>query len=320
MSQSHVSTLAQLRSVDPQRLINVGHHLRVTDDGVFFQIGWKLPNFHRENLCDTHVRHAGIPLKSRSRSPFPRSIAPARVPFHHPASQPLMIGDCLCDAFPWSLPASMWTSSGVVRRLKAVCGSISKASAILRAYDISSYTPPEELVERVLELINDARIAWPTQEVTEGAQKERDGGGVWRYVFDQEGPTRSIPHHAVDLIYLFDNIPMPVSQSLVMTSDDADLFDDEGQWTLPTVDEFSYSRVRDAVQDRWIAFSHGEAPWNDNKVFVFGPEGETGERSSCIFEGRRRKQIWKEALEPLGMQLVQKVGVELSNGPPIKSS
>jgi carboxylesterase type B len=190
---------------------------------------------------------------------------------------------------------------------------LTKASTLLRAYDISSYTPPEELVERILELINDARIAWPIEGVVEGARRDRDGKNVWRYIFDQEGPTRGIPHHAADLMYLFDNVPTPISQPLVLPTEEPEFFDDE--WAMPIVDEFSYGRVRDAIQERWIAFAYGEVPWNEDKVFVFGPEGETGERSSCIFEGRRRKQVWKEALEPLGMQLVQKVGVELSNGP-----
>jgi len=50
-------------------------------------------------------------------------------------------------------------------------------------------------------------------------------------------------------------------------------------------------------------------------VFVFGPEGEAGERGSNIFEGRRRTEAWRAALEPLGPALVQKVGLELANGP-----
>jgi carboxylesterase type B len=226
-----------------------------------------------------------------------------------------MIGDCPYDASLWFLPASLWTPSSVVRRLKAVCASLSRATALLRAYDISAYTPPEELVENVLALINDARVAWPTQAVVEGARSEK--AGVWRYAFDQEGPARGIPHHATDLIYLFDNIPVPMPTSQPFETGS---FDENDEWTMPVVDDYSYERVRDVIQERWIAFAHGEAPWNENKVFVFGPEGEVGERSSCIFEGRRRTQIWKEALEPLGMQLVQKIGTELSNGPPSNAS
>jgi len=235
----------------------------------------------------------------------------------------------------------MWTSDGVVRRLKAVCQSLAKASKLLRAYDISSHTTEEEIVDRVLELINDARVAWPTDCVAQSAKRERGGRGVWRYVFDQEGPSKGIPHHAADLIYLFDNMPLPSSapssssSAVVETFCDGpyDAFDDDevvdlkfqsmfgvseaDGCTIPAVDEWSYARVRDSIQDRWIAFAYGEAPWSEDKVFVFGPEGETGERSSSIFEGRRRRAVWKEALEPLGMELVQKVGKELSRGPPL---
>ena len=187
-----------------------------------------------------------------------------------------MIGDCSYDAFLWSLPASLWSPSGVVRRLKAVCRSLRKASALLRAYDISSYTPPEELVEHVLELIKDARIAWATQEVAEIARKERGGGGVLRYVFDQEGPTRGMPHHVTDLIYLLDNLSTPVSHPLVMTNHVASPFDEEDQWAMAIVAEFSYARVRDVIQERWIAFAYGEAPWNENKFLLLARKGKQG--------------------------------------------
>ena len=103
----------------------------------------------------------------------------------------------------------------------------------------------------------------------------------------------------------------------------------DDEWGVPIVDSYSYNRVRDTIQSKWIAFAYGESPWSSlspassssksrepEKVFVFGPEGETGERSLSIFDGRRRRRIWKEALEPLGMSTVQKVGVELCNGPP----
>jgi len=200
------------------------------------------------------------------------------------------------------------------------------------AHTIYVHTPQEELLERVLELINDARVAWPIEKFVEGVQREGGGGGVWRYVFDQEGSTRGISHHAADLIYLFDNVPSitSISQSLSISSDDSsDSFDhhvqshvhihyeEEEEWALPIVDSFTFSRIRDTIQERWISFSYGESPWNDNKVFVFGPEGEIGERSGCIFDGRRRTKVWREVLEPLGLRIVQKVGVELSNGPPI---
>ncbi|OBZ77516.1 hypothetical protein A0H81_02579 [Grifola frondosa] len=246
----------------------------------------------------------------------------------------------------WSLPASLWTASGVVRRVRAICQSLSKANALLRAYEINSYTPADELPERVLELINDARFAWPTDCIAANLKRERGGRSVWRYVFDQEGPARGVPHHAVDLIYLFDNVPLPTlpsassESSMPTESGDCCFYssdeEDDGHsgfgssearsgsdfiddWAMPVVDDWTYARVRNAVQERWISFANGEAPWQEDKVYVFGPEGEVGERSMSIFQGRRRTATWKEALEPLGMHLVQKVGTELCNGPPLSS-
>ncbi|EEB87428.1 hypothetical protein MPER_15217, partial [Moniliophthora perniciosa FA553] len=202
------------------------------------------------------------------------------------------------------------------------------------------------------------------------ARRERGGRGVWRYVWDQDGPTRSVPHHAADLVYLFDNLPAMKKEvedemfpehflfddddddanmtEIAATTDsgeggsvrslvkrrrsssrsrgdeDGERFDasmvdlntldhhmedlrsDSGVgvgdgWMSPVVDSYSYTRVRDAIQERWIAFANGETPWNEDKVWVFGPEGETGERSGWIFDGRRRRGLWREVLEPLGM-------------------
>jgi hypothetical protein len=236
----------------------------------------------------------------------------------------------------WSASISTWTAPAVVRRLKAVAQSLTKANNVLRAFEISSCTPDDELPDRLLELVNDARVAWPTEIIARNAKRERGGRNVWRYVFDQEGPSRGVPHHAADLIYLFDNVPLPEIKSASPSPPDEiyydgafdDVDDDEieierrswgsasdEEWETYIVDQFSYMRVKDAIQEKWIAFANGQSPWNEDKVFVFGPEGETGERSKCIFEGRRRQQLWKEVFEPLGMQLIQKIGAELSRGP-----
>ena len=51
-----------------------------------------------------------------------------------------MIGDCGAESLLWSLPASLWSAPGVIRRLRAICQSLSKSSALLRAYDISAHT------------------------------------------------------------------------------------------------------------------------------------------------------------------------------------
>ncbi|KAJ3547176.1 hypothetical protein NMY22_g1754 [Coprinellus aureogranulatus] len=398
MSSIGATDMGKLRAVDVKRLIGLGVNLRVIDDGVFFREGW-MDYFehvhsgrrnHRHPACrkappprsgsllrppTVHV-HQNLFRQSRSRSHVrtPGSTSRCTSVCSSAANvsditQPLIIGDSVSDSLRWSLQTSCWTSSAVVRRVKAICQSLTKATNLLRAYDITSNTPPEEIVDHVLELVNDARVAWPTECVAQNARRERGGHGVWRYVFDQEGPYRGIPHHAADLMYLFDTVPLPEgilsptvdlpemffdepfeadsdhhqSPHLLNVSppgddgntddeDDRMLMREDGsgsdlsiselsrysgadEWETVAVDEYSYKTVRDAIQSKWIAFAYGQQPWRDDKVFVFGPEGETGERSQAIFEGRRRRELWKNTFEHLGHQLVSKVGVELSRGP-----
>jgi carboxylesterase type B len=403
-----ITSVEQLRAIEPEKLAAIAYGQlasRAVDDGHFFRHDWKesftnktdsqtgschlVPEHVSRTISRTPTGFGSNKSKSRSRSNY-RSTS-TKPGGHHtsgytlalPATlQPLLIGDCGSDAHLWSLPISLWTPSAAVRRIKAVCQSLALTNNLLRGYDICAHTPEDEIMDRILELVNDARVAWPTHIVANNMKAERGGRGVWRYVFDQEAPGNGIPHHAVDLLYLFDTVPRPevTSSGASDGASEADLwcdsfsdvdedehgpdtlymkhkmtFSDEEPsplaspqlspepldfdinipstpldpsgkkfeldeaWGIPVVDEWAYNRVRDAIQEKWIGFAHGEAPWREDKVFVFGPEGETGERSTCIFEGRRRKSLWKEVLEPLGMALVQKVGLELSRGPPIST-
>lgn len=246
---------------------------------------------------------------------------------------------------------------------------------------------------------------------------------VYRYVFDQASPYTGTPHHGVDLLYLFGNIPFPT---------DPEFTPEENEEV-----NLVHTVVRDELQARWLMFASGKAPWDpltpqppagvagmsdrglfatpllapvssfpggltsssgtaspssatsrsssfssafgpgnpfamtanqhhaqhapqqhhqpqhhlhhqhpqhhhhhhhhhhygphlygpgnpppisiseSDKVFVFGPEGETGLRSATIFAGRRRVHAWRSALAPLGLATAQKVGLELGNGPPV---
>ncbi|KIP10837.1 hypothetical protein PHLGIDRAFT_65050 [Phlebiopsis gigantea 11061_1 CR5-6] len=373
VSAIRAHTVEDLRAVCPRVLASVVPVFRAVDDGVFFAPGWKeaiYPDNDNELACHEQVpeiqilshrmktphgrlRSTSRPPRSKSRSRSRARHGPIINHYHHPPHlQPLMIGDCAGESLLWSLPASLWTAPGIVRRVRAICQSLPKASALLRAYDISSHTPLDELPDHIMDLINDARFAWPTDCIASNAKRARGGHNVWRYVFDQESPSRGLPHHAVDLLYLFDNVPLtvppaftppdvyspeltPEGSPLLTRPDTPDMYygsdtdsdgvdfgfgfnnpEDDDAWAVPVVDEWTYARVRDAVQGRWFAFAYGEAPWHEDKVYVFGPEGEAGERSMSIFPGRRRVDLWKDALEPLGMHLAQKVGIELSNGPP----
>ena len=360
MCALRISTIHELRKVSIEKLVNFTSGPRAVDDGYFFKNGSAesraaedIPQDHlnvaeklaaqciiEQHIADTdgtHPSRIGAKvlqiLHHDALALVPRSPAPAAT------QQPVIIGDCAYESFGYAHATSAWTPSAVVRRVGAICLSVKKANALLRAYDISAHTPDEEFPERLLELINDARFAWPMHLAIEEFRNSRPPKDVWRYVFDQEAPGSGIPHHATDLLYLFDTARSAfATQSLLappdpdtfypdhfdVDDDDDDVpfdnsaFDDassDGELEPSSVDQYQYTAVRDALQARWIAFAYGQAPWSRDKVFVFGPEGEAGERVLSIFESRRRVAAWHAALEPLGPALVHKVGLELSNGP-----
>jgi hypothetical protein len=370
MSALRISTIQELRRVPVDKLVNFTSGSRVVDDGRFFQNGHtepratdEVPQNHIQGaerltakcIIGQHIpdKHGTHPLRVDAKilrflhhdslALIPRPAAPSTI------QQPVIIGDCGYESFVYAPAASAWTPPAVVRRVGAICQSVKKANALLRAYDISAHTPDEEFPERLLELINDARFAWPTHLAAESLRRSRsvpkDSSGVWRYVFDQEAPGSGIPQHATDLLYLFDTARLAFSAQSLIAPPDPDTFfpdrfdvDDDDDDDMPfdnsafedddgsddsgeefgcgaAVDQYQYAAVRDALHARWLAFAHGQTPWARDKVFVLGPEGEAGERGASIFEGRRRPEAWRAALEPLGPALVQKVGLELANGP-----
>jgi len=243
MSMFNVSSVEELRKVDVEKLVSVNYVRSPVDDGVFFDEGWRDilladdHHFHhrREDtslpVIEPYIAGcAPLTFASKAMHLFPHHLQPyPRIPH---LQQSIMIGDCAYESILYSGAASNWTSSGVVRRIKAICQSLSKASGLLRAYDISPYTPEEELPERVLDLINDTRFAWPAECIVDAFRYSRapavsttkvvtsngnsiaaHSGGIWRYVFDQEAPKRGVPHHAVDILYLFDNARPTFSSS-----------------------------------------------------------------------------------------------------------
>lgn len=342
-----------LRAVPADILATFGQALRVVDDGRWWRSDW------REFFKPESKHHAHF---------LPHHAPPGRL-------QPLIIGDCAGDALLWSKQASSWNAPAVVRRLKAVCQSMTRSMALMRAYDISQATDDQEyLEERVLDLIQDARVSWPTECLARAVANH--GTGLWRYVFDQESPRACVPHHGVDLAYLFDNVLLPdgvdgmdldvfpdsfsddesdfeesvpshgqkrevtfeevdfearfqasmrpdtlvrsYSHDSTMTASDVSMTSSASIWSGPSVSQCTYSKVRETMQEKWLAFAYGEKPWLEQEkggIFVFGPEGETGQRSAHIFAGRRRKELWRQAFEPMGMQMVHKIGMEMSRGP-----
>ena len=363
MSALSISTIQELRKVPIDKLVNFTSGSRAVDDGDFFKNGFPESHVKEQShlrvpeklaahcIVEQHIvdRHGTHPLRAGAKviqilhhdtlALVPRPAVPAAT------HQPVIIGDCGYESFVNTFAASAWTPAAAVRRVGAICQSVKRANALLRAYDISAHTPDDEFPERLLELINDARFAWPIHLAAESLLRSRaplkDSSGVWRYVFDQEAPGSGLPQHASDLLYLFDTArPAFTAQSLITAPDtdmyfpdrfdvdddddvpfDNSAFDDGGSdgddddLGPMSIDQYQYTTVRDALQLRWLTFAYGAVPWARDKVFVFGPEGEAGERGPNIFEGRRRIEAWHAALEPLGRAIVQKVGLELGNGP-----
>jgi len=285
MSSLNIKIVEELRRVPVDLLIShTPASMSATDDGIFFRDGWR-------------------------ECPVPEGV------------DGLIIGDCAVESALWTNTVSLWSSIGLVRRIRAVIRGIYKADALLRAYNFSLTSEDEDSQDAALNFINDACFAWPTDRVARGTKAH-----VYRYTFDQESPYTYTAHHAVDLLYLFDNAPannIPAQKTGTFDSSESDLSSEPDSDADSDLDyfgssDFAYNatRVRRAMQERWIAFAYGEHPWSPDKLYVFGPEGEIGERHLEDELGvRRRLYEWRQTLEQLPPELVHKLAIELSNGP-----
>jgi len=197
MSALHISTIQELRKVPVDKLVNFTSGSRAVKDGYLFDDGPTMPRATEEvpqnhlhfteklaaqcvieqHIADTHGTH---PLRIGTKVfQILHQDALALVP--RPAAagtieQPVIIGDCSYESFIYGPAASAWTPAAVVRRVGAICQNVKKANALLRAYDISAHTPDDEFPERLLELINDARFAWPTHLTAESLLRSKDSG------------------------------------------------------------------------------------------------------------------------------------------------
>jgi carboxylesterase type B len=303
MSSQGANDVAAMRALDVKKLVSLAgkYPVRMVNDGVFFH-------------------------------PSALSSNPK------PAPQPLLVGDNSFAPVVHMSELMNWAPGQLTKRVHAIIQSMKQSNALLRAYDISACTPDLELADRLIELVGDTRWAYPTERAA--SVQAKGTAPVYRYVWDQEPHEAADSNIPVDVAFLFDTVPAPT------TSDDSpfdtDVFGEDlndleleeiessqsslrsnssasssfSLWTAPPpVDRYCYAHVRDAVQERWLAFASGEEPWDADRVYVFGPEGECGARSRAVFTGRRRTRIWEDTLAPLGAELVMKLGTELANGP-----
>jgi hypothetical protein len=301
-----------LRALPVERLVAAGsrYAVRAVDTRAFFPEGWRA------------ALATGAP---------------------HTAPIPVIIGDSSLPA--GSAPNGLyeWTAPSLLRRLNAVLGCRRAAGALARAYELSALMPAEELPSRLVELVADARVGWPAERAA--ALLAKSGAGrVWRYVWDQE-PTAPAERARVpgEVAYLFDAVPAPPAADDLFDGAAVfeDLSDDEADALLaasvassrsnsssgsfsvydapPPVDRWTLAHVREALQATLLSFAHGKEPWApqaaSGRVYVFGPEGECGERGKAVFDGRRRVGMWSAAFRGIEGEVLSRLAGEVEAGP-----
>jgi carboxylesterase type B len=203
----------------------------------------------------------------------------------------IMIGDCAFESAIFEKEVRGWTTEKVVPFMK---GLLSKENAekVMNAYGIREGVSDKQVQDGILDFMNDIWFAYPTDLAIRGARK--GGATVYQYLYDQQSPFTGTAHHGVDLIYLFGNVPLDASNGNIT--------------------------VRDATQDKWILFANGERPWDRKKVFSFGPDGvvgEVGEEEGETFGKRRRRKIWREVLDGIPLEELERCSLLLTAGPAI---
>jgi hypothetical protein len=151
-----------------------------------------------------------------------------------------------------------------------------------RLKDLYCISPNRPTATRLgaLDFINDVAFALPVEGIT--SDRWERGLKTYRYVFDQPNPWQSSSraHHGVDIIFLFGG------------------YESE-------VDEIARS-LGQSMQERWINFVNGEAPWDATKRFAFGPVGRVSEIIQAEFAVRRRINHFEllREIDPLIIKII----------------
>ncbi|CCX05424.1 Alpha/Beta hydrolase protein [Pyronema domesticum] len=137
----------------------------------------------------------------------------------------------------------------------------------------------------ILRFAGDAKFNYFTEMYARDFAKS-SGGKAYRYIFDAANPfvPEAGAHHAVDLLYLFGGIPLPVEQE----------------------------EVGAEMRSRWVKFVNGSAPFDSEKVLVFtSVKAEVMDKAEI--SKRRNVEQWK-VLEELGWEKVAPVVGDVVRG------
>jgi len=204
----------------------------------------------------------------------------------------IMIGDVGFESVLWARQINALNAEQVKGCLQQEGIDEDLKKKLLQVYSNLDSTSDEAARKAALEYVNDVLFASCIDRVADAFSKKEKS--VYRYLFDQgnpfEGPLKGLPHHGVDIIYLFANTP------------------------LITHEEKELSKE---FQSKVIKFVNGGEPWgktSDNVMYGFGPKEHYGLVSTTEYRMRRRYRGF-EAIRSSDLAKVLKVATYLMRGP-----
>lgn len=209
----------------------------------------------------------------------------------------LMLGDAEFESILWQAPSKIFPESAVISCFTGTnkpSQPIPPANAKLAETYLQNATVIDKRLGAVksaaLEFIMDDHLAYPNFKMSNHLRN--NGGHVYQYIFEEVNPfaaasKRGIPraHHAIDTLALFG------------------AYEDD----YPNHPSFkNFQHVSKKFRQSWIDFASGEAPWDGDKVYSFGPDGQVGELRSGEYKKKRRTEHFK-VLEEVGIEVYDAV-------------
>lgn len=203
----------------------------------------------------------------------------------------LLIGDVADEwaLFAQALKNTKWTASKIRACFETKKNGPEAGQRLAKAYGLDLLDEDSATARlQALYFIGDARFsAWCSKIAKE---VNTNGGKAYQFYYDQVNPfppkEHRVAQHGIDLFGLFGGYD--------------EVVDDETR------------RVGRMMRTKWIDFINGEEPWLANQVYLFGPEGMTGEvdreSASAVHDLNTRRRVAQYAvIEEVGWQAVMEV-------------
>lgn len=183
----------------------------------------------------------------------------------------------------WKMGIQKMSPDEITRILDETCLDSRKLKELYHVYR----DRPASCHYGALDLINDARFALPSYEISE--QWRKRAGKVYQCIIDEANPWQasSRAHHAVDLILLFGGVDISFNAGA--------------------------ERAARRLRESWLSFVSGGSPWESSTVYAFGPHGRCGEIDDEEYALRRRVKCF-EYLKSLGAMKCREISGKLAVG------